>query len=139
MIDVDQLKPFIKLCGNKYAATRYVAKEARKLAEEYDNVISHAEALTWVLTGEIPKDILSYYQDMVKLKRHRSLSAAYELIEYVLDEDIKESVVESYIRSLRAGHLIYYYHGVYDEYKQARVRILTRMVWDELHEQNTML
>lgn len=126
------LQKYIDHCGNRYAAIRYVAKKARNLAEKYENVISHAEALTWVLTNEAPNNILSYYYRMLELREQGSLSAAKEQIAHILDKNVKNSVIESLRRSIQAGYLIYHYEEVYDSDRKARVRILTNMLWDKI-------
>lgn len=125
---------FVQLCGSRYSATVFVAAQARILAERYDNVISHAEALSWVLSGVVPNDILRY-RDKIIQRETRPLQFTQSILSQVLDEDVKKSVYDSLYKSYKSGHLLYVYEGVYDEYRQARIRILTKMLWDKLCDQ----
>ena len=135
--DAKQFERFVEMCGgSRYAATTFVAKEARKLANQYNNVISHAEALSWIISGKPPK-IISNYKKVLKIREKGSLNVAYNMLSNVQDEEVKESVLESIRRSNKADHLIYVYIDVYDEHRQSRIRILTRMIWDEMKTNST--
>lgn len=121
---------YVELCGNTYAATLFVGKYARKLAEKYSNVISHAEALAWILSGVVPEGVKNY-SERIKQRSQRSLMYAKESLVGVLDENVKNSVLESLRRSKKEGHLLYVYEEVYDKDLQARVRVLTNKIWYE--------
>lgn len=125
------LDRFIKQCGSRYSATVFVASEARRLAEKYDNVITHAEALSWVLSNRIPEGI-KQYKNVVEKRSQRNLKYAIDYLSNILDENVRESVIKSLRKSLKTGHLIYCYQEVYDEYRQARIRILTNKLWNEM-------
>ena len=122
-----QLQRFNQLVdtlGSPYAATNYLARLARKLLVDNDNRLLESEAITWALTGEKPK-----------LHRKRadyslpSMEIVDEVLCYVDDEDVCESVKDSYNKSLQAKHLIYCYSHELTEYQRSRVRILMRMIW----------
>lgn len=129
--EIQNLDYFIQKYGSRYSATVFVAKEARRLAEKYDNVITHAEALSWVLSNKTPESVKQY--NKVKEKRsQKDLQYANYYLSSIQDEDVKASVVESLKLTKKAGHLIYQYKNVYDKYRQSRIRILTNKLWDEM-------
>lgn len=117
--------------GNPYNAVSLIAAMARKLAEDNDNVISHSEALSWVLHGERPclESRRRYIQNVTKHK----ISYIDDLLSGVDDNYVCDSVRRSVELSEKNRHLIYVYKDVDDEPRRARVRILTRMIWYDLH------
>lgn len=128
--DIKNFQKYVDLCGgNFYVATTYVSKKARELANDYNNVISHSEALSWIISNKKPA-ILNNYDDILKLREQRSLSFAIQSLSNISDEDVKEAVLASIKKSKEVDHLIYQYPNVYDKYRQARVRILCRKLWD---------
>ena len=132
--NLQNLQYYIDKCGSRYSATVFVSRLARQLVAKYQDVISFAEALTWILSGEVPKNVLQYRQ-ILRRREERFLGYAKDTLSTIWDEDVKQSVLESLVRSRKAGHLIYHYEGVYDSYRQSRVRILTRKIWNEIREE----
>lgn len=124
---------YIELCDSRYTATVFVATLARQLNAKYDNVIDIAEALSWVLSGVVPENI-SNYKEIIKQREQRPLKYANQVLVSIIDKEVKEAVLESLLRSKRAGHLLYCWDEIYDEYRQTRVRVLTNKIWTELHE-----
>lgn len=136
--DIEKFEEIVKLCnGSRYAATMLVAKDARKLAEYFDNVITHAEALDWIISGIVPK-IISNYKEIIQLRDNGYLNVASSILSNVEDEAVKQSVIESIKRSKQEDHLIYFYEEVYDVPRQARIRILVRMIWHKLKGQDSL-
>lgn len=131
--ELDNLDKFIEGCGSRYAATIFVGRKARELAEKYDNVISHAEALTWLLSRRVPDGVIQY-GERIRQREQRPLMYAKEYLSNILDESVRISVWKSLEKSKAEGHLLYCYEEVYDGYRQARVRILTNKLWNELRE-----
>lgn len=131
----DKFDKFVQLCGSRYSATVFVASQARIVAERYDNVISHAEALSWVVSGSIPDGALRYKERILQRER-QPLQFTHGVLNSIRDEQVSKSVYSSLLKSYKSGHLLYVYEDVYDKYRQARVRILTRMLWEELRQQN---
>lgn len=129
--DNNKFLEYEKQCGSKFAATTFVAEEARKLAEKYHNVITHAEALHWVLSGEVPENIIKH-DEIIKRRNARALGDATGYLSNILDDEVRQSVLKSLRVSKKAGHLIYCYEGVHDPSRKCRVRILTRKLWYEL-------
>lgn len=117
--------------GSPYAAVNYISKAARRKMKQHNNIILESEAISWVLTGEEPrarkcKSLYDISHDLPYLE---------EILCYVDDEDVCESVRESYKESLGAHHLIYCYHNNLDEFRKSRVRILTRMIWYNIQQE----
>lgn len=131
----ENLEKYIELCGSRFLATVFVANEARRLADKYQNVISHAEALSWVLSGCVPKNIKDY-KKLIEQRELRPLRSAQAYLANILDEDVRRSVWVTLNKSKQFGHLIYHYEGVYDKYRQARVRVLSNMLWNKMREED---
>ena len=117
--------------GSKYAAVMCIAKEARYLCETNENVISHSTGLNWVVTNQPPKRLLSpkarlSYQDRLYLD-------GIDILNYIDDENVKQSVIDSVDLSRSSNHLIYVYSESLDEYQEARVRILTKLIWETIN------
>lgn len=128
--DKDYFKDLESRCGgSKFAAVNYLAKQARINLKQVNNTILDSQALSWALTGKQPEihpDRKSVGDDFITIK----LNYLDELLCYVDDEEVCESVVDSFYESLEKRHLIYVYNNDLDESRKARVRILTRMIWD---------
>ena len=136
--ELENLDKFIDICGSRYAATIFVGRKARELAERYDNVISHAEALSWLLSGKVPEGV-RHYSERIKQREQRYLAYAEEHLVSVRDDKIRVSVLKSLEKSRNSGHLIYHYEQVYDYYHQARIRILTNKLWTEIREMEVII
>lgn len=132
--DLRYFDKYVQKCGSRYSATVFVAAKARYLTQKYDNVISFAEALTWVLSGQIPKGV-THYKEIISLREQRSLGYAKEYLAQVHDTGVRESVLKSLEKTKQNGHLIYFYDEVYDQSRQARIRILTNKLWYEMKQQ----
>ena len=132
--DNRNLDKYVSLCGSKYAATIFLGKQARKLAEHYDNLITHAEALSWLLSGDAPRGV-THYKELAERKSQRYLQYVNKHLEGVLDRHVQDAVVESIKISMSNNHLVYVYGEVYNRNKQARVRVITNMIWYEMQDQ----
>lgn len=134
MTDYKLFQKYIDAFGSIYAAVSAVSKAARNIANKYDNVILHSEAITWVLTGERPP-ILERYNEIQERRKNPDIHIINEMLSYVDDKQVCECVKLSINRTKQNNHLIYIYKGISDENKKARVRILTRMIWYQIHEE----
>lgn len=117
--------------GNRYAAIQYIMKFARHRADECDNVILHSSALVWVVTGSCPKDL----KLRLNIKKHRLSKSLDTFLEYVTDDEIRESVKLSVEQSLQSFNLTYQYNGIQEVARQARVRILVRIILESLDQE----
>lgn len=110
-----------------YTTISNLASKARNLADETDNEILHSEAITCILHDTKPKKTKwSKGDDEYEAIMIRDLFCMIE------DKEICDAVYDSYYDSKDANHLIYVYNQISDKSKQARVRILTRMLWYQL-------
>lgn len=118
-----------KLTGTKFGAAMYVAHLARNYAEAHDNYTLHSEAVTWALTGEVPKSAKDYENGRY---RSRERTDALDRVKYIDDREVRDAVYAT-IRDSRANsHLIYNYNGVQDASKRSRIRVVSNIVWDQL-------
>ena len=129
--DIEYFNEITAKLGNPYAAVNYIAASARKLAAKYNNLILDSEAINWLVTDNKPA-ILNK-QHTISTKGDYVRSYVDEMLSYVDDTDVCDSVRYSINTSRDANHLIYVYTNVPDEFRQARVRILTRMIWYNLN------
>lgn len=104
-----------------YYATMQMAQEAREITKSLDNRITTASAIDYAARGMTPdpKDYPDHKLDRVK-----------NYIDYILDVEIKAAVIKSYESSLANYNLVYDYNTVMDEPRQARIRILMNILWD---------
>ena len=125
MVGQEQFDKLADALGSRYAAVRYVSNLARSRSSKSKYHIQESEAITWILTGKEPKYRTRLYMDPIKY----DVCILEEILEYIDDRKICESVSSSYEASLEYHHLIYVYQEGLSQSQQARVRILTRMVW----------
>lgn len=121
---------YVALTGNPYIAIKDVVEDARAIALQ-NPVLLDSEALSWVLSGEEPQ-IISKYNKYVRRKLSQN-SYISNILSEVDDEDVKAAVYESISASKRANYLVYVYTNISEIHRQARVRILVRMIWYNLH------
>jgi len=117
--------------GNRYSAIQYIMKFARHRADECDNVILHSSALVWVVTGSAPKDL----KLRLNIKKSRLSKSIDTFLEYVTDDEIREAVKSSVEQSIRSVHLIYQYNEIQEVSRQARVRILVRIILESFDQE----
>lgn len=117
--------------GNRYAAIQYIMKFARHKADECDNVILHSSALVWIVTGSVPKDL----KLRLNIKKYRLSKSLDTFLEYVTDDEIKEAVKYSVAQSVQAFNLTYEYNNIQEVSRQARVRILVRIILESLDQE----
>lgn len=120
-----RFRKFIETQTNKYGLVLATAVEAKKLSEDYENLILHSEAITHVVHGTKPrlKDITRWESEAFELK---------DLFCYIEDVDVCNAVYDSFYASRETGNLVYKYNNIKEPSTQARVRILLRLLWDKL-------
>ena len=104
-----------------YAATMYMAEEAKHSCNILSHRITTAVALNYAANGRIPdpKDFPDHRLDRVK-----------EYITYIDDIEIKSAVIVSYEESLKNHDLIYCYNTIQDAPRRTRIRIIMNILWD---------
>lgn len=123
--DKYKFKELSEECGSPYAAVNLVSKMARNKLEETNYQILDSKAISWAITGEQPD--LHTNKQVISADSISDLDDALANIE---DKSVAQSVLDSYNASLEATHLIYCYLPELDECRRARVRIITRMIWE---------
>lgn len=130
---------FYEISASKghYKAVMDIAKEARSLQQSCDNQITEGEAIRWAITGEEPE----------KSKIYRLLKSCNQNIHYTLkyimfitddvlsgvsDDGICRSVRASVKASNQSKKEQFIYIDVDSEGQHSRVRVLTRMILDQL-------
>ena len=120
-----------KKLGSDYYTCLYLAKLARNQRTQLNNLISESEALTWALTNKLPDDL----DDRIRAKS-ASLKNIEDILNYVEDAQVQNAARQSFRDSIECEHLVYNYLKVSDSSKQARVRILTRIMFHRFKEDN---
>lgn len=123
--DRDFLKQ-LESSPDRYRQVIRVAKKARSLADEYDNNIFHSEALSFVMTGAKPDNKYRYADEY-------EATVIKEMFCYIDDIEVKNAVYDSFYLSKSHNNLIYEYNDITDPPRQARVRVLTRMLWHKIY------
>lgn len=118
---------------NRYAAIRMIAAEARKRANQCNNMISHSEAISWVLTGEKPKKlVLAEKRGQSIIPQSYFNTVVHDELVEIEDDEVRQAVACSLKLTRENQNLVYVYNKIQDEPRRARVRILTRMIWDKI-------
>jgi hypothetical protein len=112
----------------KYGAVSIIGAQARALSNLYCGNISHAEALSWLLTGDKPRSIINYKSESEKRDERIRL-----WLNDIYDIDVRNSVLASINSSMHVHNLTYIYNSQLDSHKYSRVRILTKLLWDYIH------
>lgn len=106
---------------NPYLAALQIAEDARAICASLGNRIPWATALDYAANGTVPdpKDYPDHRMDRVK-----------EYLTYVTDVEVKSAVIYSYEESLKNNNLTYTYNTIEDAPRQARVRIIMNILWE---------
>lgn len=130
-IDNEVFKEYRNACGgDKFAAVRCIAKSARKLAKESEYAILDSSALAAILRKKHPKDIERRIKNLKDTEADRVLD---NILDYINDMDVLESVIASMKESVKNRNLVYVYNEIKSEDTRARVRILCKIIWEDLH------
>lgn len=110
--------------GNKYSTIQYIAEQSRKFIDDAkpNGGLSGSDAIDLVLDGYELEDKLQY--------KSRNIEMKYSYIDSIIDNDVKQSVINSIKRSLSEHKLIYHYLNWLDDFQKSRVRILTKLELD---------
>lgn len=130
--DDEQFNRYVSNFGSRFAAVVYVSELARIHAKRAHNRILESEAISWVLTGDKPQ-ILNNMEHANTSRSRLKLDYILDKLCYVEDIDVRDAVYSTLKYSIQASHLIYVYNNIKDVYRQSRVRVLSNMLWDELH------
>ena len=129
-MEIQRLIEFNKIeeaCGNRYVAVQWLTRETRRLEKiTKDYNIPESKMITWALTGYCPYSI----HQLECRKRPDHLDHLDELLEFVLDEKVKEAVCTFYKLSVKHKRLILCDLADLGESRVSRVNILLRMAWN---------
>lgn len=126
--DKERFLDFAEDLGNPYLAVKTIAIWARDVLRKYDNKLLTSEVLTWIIQGKPPAS-LDQFDAASKKRSRKTKSDLEELLCYVDDDDVCNAVRMSYTESHNKDELSFVYGSVVDDDRQARVRVLMRMLW----------
>lgn len=119
---------YSKQFGSKYAAVNYLASDARNRCDILNNRISHSDSLNWVITGKQPNHLFDEESYEEKI-----YSRSLDRLNYVLDQDVKDSVELTISESRKMKHLIYMYSKEsLSEPVMSRIRVLSNLIWNKV-------
>lgn len=114
-----------------YEAIDRWAADAHKLNSKYDGRLSEKECLDVVVTNKFPDDFEK--RKIVKLSEVRYVSRyIYEELTHIDDIDVKFSVKLSIEKTIMLRKLQFVYRQNLTESQKSRVRIIVRMLWNNL-------
>lgn len=123
----EEFRRYLESSENVYADVSRIAREARSLANDMNNKLLHSDAITCAVHGTSPEcEMWRDAEDEYEATVIRDMFCSIE------DKAVCDAVYDSYYDSKDARHLIYVYNKIKDKPRQARVRILTRMLWYKL-------
>ena len=109
--------------NSPFAAVLCAAATARQLAQEKN--IPESAALCNVIYGR-----------PAEKPRPRSLDAAHSVFDrlnYVDDDEVVQAVRDTISLAFATQKFQFLYNGVKCESRRSRIRVLSRMIWDELN------
>ena len=114
-------RKFLEHSPAPYQEIRKLARKARALAHDYDNEISHSQALTHTLNDTKPTMKEQYHAE-------REAEIIRDFFCSIEDKEICNAVYDSYYEGKARRNLVYVYNDITDESRKARVRILVKML-----------
>lgn len=128
MFEVDKLVlKHLERSPNRYAEVKAIANKAKQIADMYDGQMFHSEAITCAMTEHLPK------YDYKQLDSKLDLLIKDMFCE-TEDSDVKFAVYDSLMLSRKKHYLIYVYNNIEEAGRQARVRVLTNLLWYKASE-----
>lgn len=124
--DILRFNEFAESVGNRYLASKIIAKWARELGKEYkDYYIVESKLLQWVVTGRCP-----YVEaELESRKIETDYDRVKDFLSWVMDEEVFEEVISLYKESVRHQHLQRCDNTKMNSSRRSRVNILLRMIW----------
>lgn len=130
----DKFRQLAEEKGNTYAAVLDLSRSAKNLTSKYNNAISSSRAISWLLTGEKPKELCKEKQDHQPLTDQFIQSVISDELSEVDDLDVCKAVSISVWRSVYLKNLVYAYNNIEDKQRMSRVRILVNIILDRIRE-----
>lgn len=129
-----KLRNYIQHCDSPYSVVNTIAQISREKAAQCNNYILESEALTWVIQGIQPDILQQPYKNSNKCMTPYQMDYLNDTLCYIEDKQVCKAVKDSVIASQKSKYLIYLYNNIDNESKKARVRILTRMIYDTINK-----
>lgn len=117
----------IEYSSNAYEIVSGIAKTARKMCSDYDNMILQSQAISHAAHGTEPD-----LYDIQQSKDEYEARVIKEEFCYIDDVEVKHAVYDSFYASKAKNNLVYVYNDIKSESKKSRVRIITRMLYHKL-------
>lgn len=109
--------------NSPYSVGGFVMDESRRLMDVSPQHITAKEAVTWAIRDTPPKfeKVVTYAENYLD-----------DVLSNIDDDNVREAVEASFLLSKSRQNLLYDYKMVNNLHYQAKVRILTRMLWFHL-------
>lgn len=119
---------------NRYAVVYDAAQQSKRLAHKYHDQFSYSVALSWILSGQKPEWLTLVTRSSESVYQRTATRIESDYFELIDDNELTQAVHRSLAESRKAqlsNHedLVYCYDAITDEFRKARVRILTRIIW----------
>ena len=118
-------------CGNTFEAVKLIANCADYISKSTFHKVDESDAIEWVMTRKYPK--FEHLRSYPQSRQHLIDTYISTYTELVDDAQVIYSVKLSIYSSCKYHRLKFVYNFGPDEYRRSRVRILTRVIWYELH------
>lgn len=125
--DDEQFRRKLETVSNNYYEIKKVMNAARKMSNRYDNKILHSEAITHVIHETEPD---RYYIE--NFRDEYESHFIKDMFCYIDDKEICNAVYDSFYESKKKKRINFLYNKIENTDRQARVRVLTRMLWYKL-------
>ena len=106
-------------------------EDSRKLQRDSYNCLDVSESLSTCLSGKLPRNFKSR-KSLDVVNREYARKYIEEVLCYVYDKDVENSVIRSLMVSKKKGKLTFNYIPGLDFGQKSRVRILCRVLWNDL-------
>lgn len=129
--NIEFQKQYESKASSVFEAINMWADDANTLNRKYDGRLEPCECLETALTGKLPDDFDS--RQLVKLCEIKYVAKYIQAeLDQIDDILVKNSVKFSIEATIFAKNLVYKYNNNLSNGQKARVRIITRMLWNNL-------
>lgn len=120
----------VKCNSNRYEAINQLCRKSRKLSASVNNRVRPIDSIHWALSNVFPESLATKHYTVPEYEKLME-----EYLCQVEDIGVASSVRTSFSQSVSIGHLVYVYQDNLNAYQEARVRIITNMLWYQLLEE----
>lgn len=123
---------YLTATDNVFEAINTWCSDAKALRSQTGGRISNSEALSSTLSGSLPNN-LNKRIPYCRVEQLYIVRYIKEAIFQIDDIDVKRSVLRTLNASLNRKNLVFIYGDCLSEAQRARVRIASKMVWNNLY------